>query len=345
MTAYSNIISFNNITNFLQKSLKDKIFQCCSISIGNRDGEIFRITLSDNEFVINEETLFDMASVTKILSTTFLALVMIDSGELKEDNTLGDFYDCNEDKKYISVKHLLTHTSGISSSYLIKNDAIIPENAVTSIINKPLVIPTGSDVIYSCPGYIVLGDIIEKIKGKKLDVLSKELIFEPLGMNYTGYLPESSNVAATRDNGTGMIVKGIVNDRNARFLDGIAGNAGVFSNIIDMSKFAILLSNRCKDFISNSLFEKAISNHTQGMSQSRGLGFNLADGRYKQTGNLFSTGSFGHTGYTGTSVFVDIKTGLYVVFLSNRQYYKCTDSEIKEFRCNMHNAIYKDIET
>jgi Beta-lactamase class C and other penicillin binding proteins len=205
-----------------------------------------------------------------------------------------------------------------------------------AILKKPLVLPVGKDVFYSCPGFIVLGKVLESVERKTLDVLCEKYVLSPLEMHHTCYCPKDSNIACSNTN---VDLTGIVNDNNARFMGGVSGNAGLFSSISDMSKFAVMLANRGEKVISKGLFTKAIECYTKGLSESRGLGFNLVDSRYGQTGELFGLYSYGHTGYTGTSVFVDRETDLTVVLLTNRTHFDLDYSVFQGYRAKIHNAI------
>ena len=141
-----------------------------------------------------------------------------------------------------------------------------------------------------------------------------------------------------------------MNDFNCQHLGGVAGNAGVFSNINDITSYVTMLIKKGCPIISKNTFEKAIQDHTAKMAESRGLGYLYVDERYPQTGNLFPVGSIGHCGHTGQSVFVDLKSGLYVIILSDatisieKKYGRSKYEEVMQMRADIHNAIRKDFE-
>ena len=210
-------------------------------------------------------------------------------------------------------------------------------------------IPVGSDVIYSCLAFILLGKILEKAYGKPLDVLLDELVCKPLCLNSTCFCPQSkTNIVNSNLDETQL---GIVNDFNCQHLGGVAGNAGVFSNINDITDYVTMLIKKGYPIISKNTFEKATRNYTAKMAESRGLGYLYVDERYPQTGNLFPVGSIGHCGHTGQSVFVDLKSGLYVIILSDatisieKKYGRSKYEEVMQMRTDIHNAIKKDFET
>lgn len=289
---------------------------------------------------VSETTLFDMASVTKIIATTSLALIALDRGLLSLDDCVCKFF--STDKK-ITVKNLLTHTIGIGYKELYKEscgyDAIAEK-----ILEIPSDIPVGSEVRYSCPGFILLGKILEKVFGKRLDKAFDELVAKPLEMTSTSFLTSEKNDIVNAN--LTEEERGIVNDYNCRSLGGVAGNAGVFSNLSDMTKYARALI--CGfPLISRETFDLAVKNYTADKSESRGLGYLFVDGRYKQTGGLFEEGAIGHCGHTGQSVFLDYRTGLFVIILSDATLHAVRDFGIESYEkvTNMRERLHKAIKS
>ena len=292
---------------------------------------------------VDETTLLDMASVTKIMVTTSLALIALDKGLLQLNDTVDKFYTTD---KSLSVKNLLTHTMGIGYKPLNKEGNTY-ENIAEKILDIPSDIPIGADVRYSCPGFILLGKILEKTFGMQLDQCFHELVAKPLGFENTLFLP--LNRENTVNSNLDKTKRGIVNDYNCQFLGGIAGNAGLFSNLSDVTKYVLFLQNRGKPLIKEETFLLAAQNHTAEMSESRGLGYLYVDGRYQQTGGLFEDGAIGHCGHTGQSVFVDYRSGLYVIILSDatistvKKYGKEHYDEVMDMRARLHSAIKCDL--
>ena len=209
----------------------------------------------------------------------------------------------------------------------------------------PCDFPVGTKVDYSCPGFILLGKILEKVFGDRLDRLFISLIAAPLGMESSGYCLNCKDAV---NSNLSEAERGLVNDYNCRFLGGVAGNAGLFSNIDDITKYMLMLQKHGEPLVSRGTFDQAIMNHTEKMSQSRGLGFLYVDSKYSQTGRLFPKGSIGHCGHTGQSVFIDLKSNVYVIILSDatvtvEKRYGYNYEKVKLLREKLHNAVDKDI--
>jgi len=343
---------FLPISDLVREAVKNEVFPTAAFAIGTAEGVLHKDWVN-----CNENTLYDMASVTKIMATTAVAMKFVETGRLAVHEPVSRYFAVPKDKEGITIFHLLTHTSGLPAHIMLRDMVQDPQHAVEYILNHPLENPVGKETVYSCMGFIILGKILERIGKESLDVLAAKYIFDPLGMKDTVFNPISQNVSA--DIAATEFGAGTVHDENACFLGGISGNAGLFSTILDTAKFAQMLAaasvkGRCHSGLSGSssvdtnpgeLFSFAtmqafIRNRTPGMSESRGLGFSIYDGRAHSLGDLFSLGSFGHNGFTGTCLFVDKETGLYVVLLTNRVFFGRENVEIINFRRRFHNYIY-----
>ncbi|MBQ8720278.1 MAG: beta-lactamase family protein [Clostridia bacterium] len=291
-----------------------------------------------------EASLFDMASVTKIMATTSLAMIAIDRGLLQLNDAVDKFYPTD---KPLTIKNLLTHTIGIGHKSL-KCEGNSYDNIAEKILAIQTDIPIGTDVLYSCPGFILLGKILEKVFEKQLDQCFEEMVAEPLGLENTLFLPKNRKDVVNSN--LDEEKRGTVNDYNCQFLGGVAGNAGLFSTLSDITKYVQLIQNRGKPLFGEETFLSAVRNYTAGMSGSRGLGFLYVDDRYKQAGGLFSKGAIGHCGHTGQSVFVDYRSGLYVIILSDatistvKKYGKERYDEVMDMRARLHAAIKRDLQ-
>lgn len=289
------------------------------------------------------ETLYDLASMTKPVATAMTALKLAWEGRLSLFDGIGAYIDAPEDKRGITLMELLTHTSGLNAHVMLQERVREPAEAARYILEMPLSRPVGTEVVYSCLGYIVLGEVLKRAGGAPLDRLAAKYVFEPLGMGSTFFNPKGEDIASTERDAAGVALTGTVHDENARFLLGVAGNAGLFSTVGDVAKFAAMLAaggmHEGREYLPPALYELAVRNHTPGMAESRGLGFSIADGRPLSCGELFPIGAFGHTGYTGTSFWVDAERGLYAVLLTNAVHFGRNREAFFRARRIFHNTV------
>lgn len=334
----------------LEEGLQNHAYSGAALAVGKGD-QIFvkkvvgSVSYEEDAAPVTASTLFDMASLSKILGTTFCAFHMIQEGSLCLIDTLGELLPhVPEDKKQITIYNLMTHTSGIPAEIFLYKVCSSPDQALETILNTPLIYPIGTNVTYSCMGYIVLGKVMEHLTGLPLNELAKKWTFDPLGMTATGYRPltdckPDSTIAYTEvETLNGPCPPGVVHDENARYLNGVSGNAGVFSNLDDMIRFAAMLSKKGAPLMCRRLFDLALVNYTLGMDENRGLGFQLSGPGPSFFGDLFGNDGFGHTGFTGTSLAVDPHTGLYVVLLTNRVHPTRQNYALTRLRHQIHNA-------
>lgn len=313
------------------------------VKAGRGDRVFCDIKKSVDRQDLTDKTLFDMASVTKLMVTTPLALMALDKGVLRLEDSASRFFPT---EKPITVRHLLTHTMGIGHKNLIA-DGNTYDNIGEKILEIPEDVEIGTDVRYSCPGFILLGKILEQVYGMRLDDCFAELVAAPLGLTDTSFLPANKDGAVNANLDEGL--RGVVNDYNCRFLGGVAGNAGLFSNLADVTKYVRFMLDRGRPLVSEAIFMDAAQNKTAGMREARGLGFLYVDERYRATGGLFDVGAIGHCGHTGQSVFVDFRTGLYAIILSDatvstvRKYGREKYVEVVDMREALHEAIRADL--
>jgi len=325
---------YSFLKDLLARGVAEGCFPSATAAIGVGNQTFFACAAGDADVY----TRFDMASLTKILSPTMIALKALEEGALTLEDPLTAFFETPPDKAAITVEQLMTHTGGFTPAFWLFDETDDPAEAAACILRHPLEAPPDGTPRYSCMGYILLGKILEVVYGQPLDQLAKSRVFEPLGMHCTGYKPTVGNIAPTEVNEqTGEALQGVVHDENARFLGGISGNAGVFSDIGDMALFASMLASGGGGYLSGATLSLAISNHTPGYSERRGLGFCLG-GHFM--GGLFPHASFGHMGFTGTSLVVDPATGLFAVLLTNRVHPTRRNERIFRFRQEFHNEIF-----
>ncbi len=347
MIPLEDVIEMKHLEACLNRLIEEKRVGNIAVRAGVHDRVLMEAYRSPDGSV-NEDTLFDMASVTKILAVTNLSLMALDRGLIRLDDPVSKYFPCGPGKEKLTVFNLLTHTIGIGHKSMLAEGNTY-DNIAEYILKIPCDIPIGSDVLYSCPAFIVLGKLMEKIFGRRLDVLFREMVAQPLGLTSTGFLPQDvSNMVNANPEADKL---GWVNDYNCRFLGRVAGNAGIFSNVRDLTRFAQFLIGRGQPLFSEKTFELARRNHTPSMAEARGLGYVYVDERYPQTGRLFPAGSIGHCGHTGQSVFVHPESGLYVIILSDatistvRRLGREDYGEVMCMRAEVHNAVKADMES
>ena len=332
---------FEQVHQLVRHGFEHKAYPSAALAVGIGQNVCLKRTYGS----CTESTLFDMASVSKILSATMIALRFLEDGSLRLGDTVGDYFpDAPEDKKNITIMQLLTHTGGIPAHFLISDHTDDPAEAAKVILNHPLAQAPGGDPIYTCMGYILLGRILELIGGAPIDRLSQKYVFDPLRMVHTTYRPQGDIAPTELDPATGQLLCGIVHDENARFLGGISANAGVFSDLDDMIRFTAMLSlgGQLPDgsrYLSPDILSCAVTNHTpHSKGEYRGLGFNLSRAPEGFLGDGMSPRSYGHTGFTGTSIALDPDSGLWVVLLTNRVCPTRENTELIRLRSLIHNS-------
>lgn len=312
----------NELNAFLQKGLADGVFPCYAAATGDWRAFGGDRALFPKKEELTEDTLFDMASLSKLIGTTCAALKLIEQGRLHLDDTVGMFFEDCHGKESITVHQLMTHSSGIKPHFPLWLRGITPAQAVQEILREPLGYETGTEVAYTCMGYILLGKMIEKIEQEPLDRVVKRLVFEPLGMQNSFYDPPADRPCAATEGD----ICGTVHDENARFLGGVSGNAGIFCTLDDAVKFAAMINAHGDGYLPRGLFDMAVQNYTAGCRENRGLGFQLC------------TFGYGHTGFTGTSIYADGKT--YAVLLTNRVHPTRDNAKLAPFRREFHKMVF-----
>ncbi len=322
------------ISALLKSGLDNGAYSCFAVAVGRGDEVYYRDfggfrALEPQIYPMTEDTLFDMASLSKLIGTTMAALKLIEEQKLSFTSKVGDFFDICHGKENITVFDLMTHTSGIKAHFPLWLRGIEPNNAADEIMRESFGYEPSSNAVYTCMGYILLGRILERIENQPLDKIVHRLVFSPLGMKNSCYCPKDKLCAATeRDAATGEILCGVVHDENARFLNGISGNAGVFCDLGDCIRFAAMISKKGEGYIDKALFDYALNDFTPSFSERRGIGFQHVCNRY------------GHTGFTGTSIYADKRDGRYAVLLTNRVHPTRENYKLFDIRPGFHKLVF-----
>ncbi|HEX6971694.1 MAG TPA: serine hydrolase domain-containing protein [Limnochordia bacterium] len=304
------------------------------------------------------DTLYDLASVTKVTATLPVTLALIDQGRLRLDDPVVEFIPefasgtregpLAAARERVRLRHLLTHTSGLPAWRDLYSTARSPADVIEQICQTPLERPPGERVTYSCLGFILLGEILQRVLGRSLAQAADELVFGPLGMTNTMFRPppdRRQNIAATERRGEeGDCLVGEVHDENARAMGGISGNAGLFGTAADLAVYCQMWLNggayAGQRVLSEAVTELAVRPHTASLNACRGLGWVVkGDDPFSSAGDMFAPEAFGHTGFTGTSIWIDPRRELIAVLLTNRVHPTRQNQAHIRLRALFHNAL------
>lgn len=347
--------SLTNTEQLLAEKVADKSIESYALIVGYGDNE-WIFTSKD----VDLDTYFDAASLGKIFPTTTLALKALDEGRLSLDDTLDKFFaNVPNDKKNITVKHLLTHTSGMLRKEFPENVAERGRESIAEfILNAPLASEIGTRYAYCCTGMVLLGFIVEKAFGMTLDEAFQKLLCESLGLTRSRYNVPSDEPNAVNCNHNLAVTDIRWDDHNVRMMNGIpAGPGGNYCTAGDLQKFVKAVIRRDGRLYSKEMFDLAEKNQTENlqvMDKGRGienhaLGYTYVNENCAQARDLFPNGSIGHDGWTGQSFYLNRDMNLYVILLTNatrctvKKYGKADYNEVCAMRAEFHRAIKNDL--
>lgn len=284
--------------------------------------------------LMTPDTIFDLASLTKVVATATSMMILVERGKVRLGDAVSRYIpEFGEmGKKAITVEQLLTHRSGLIADNPIEDYQQGVEKAWENIWKLAPLNEAGAKFIYSDVNYIVLGELVRRVSGKPLDEFAAENVFRPLGMNDTGFKPAASlqnRIAPTERRGSGETqhwMRGEVHDPRSYLLGGVAGHAGLFSTADDLAVYCqMILSGGTYQGVRvlsqlgvNRMTEPRPTGGNGSDGNARGIGWDVFTGYSANRGDLFPIGSFGHTGFTGTGIWIDPASETFVVFLSNR---------------------------
>jgi CubicO group peptidase (beta-lactamase class C family) len=287
---------------------------------------------------------WDLASVTKpVVGLAVMALA--DAGALRLTDTVGDHLPeyRGGDKEKLTIHQLLAHTSGIPGQVPLYRDHPTRDALLTAVRLLPLTAEPGTRVQYSSQGFIILGLVAEAAAGETLDVLVRRLVCDPLGMTGTGFRPGADarrRAVATEDcPWRGRVVAGEVHDENAVVLGGVGGHAGLFAPLADMERLGRSLAGGARELLRPRTFARMTAVHTEGLNLRRCLAWQGQDPADPPAGRSFGPRAYGHTGFTGTSIWVDPAAGRYAVLLTNRVHPSRAGDGITAVRRAFHDAV------
>jgi CubicO group peptidase (beta-lactamase class C family) len=274
-------------------------------------------------WVSTDRTIYDLASLTKVVGTTTALMVLYDEGKIHLDDPVSTYIPdfAGGEKDRVTVRMLLEHRSGLPAGRDLWRIAHTPEEARAAVISTPLGCEPGRCYEYSDLGADMLGFIVEAVSGQRLDQFLSERVFTPLGMHDTGFRPADSlkaRIAPTESNSArGYGLQGEVHDENAFALGGIAGHAGLFSTAADLAVFAQMMLNGGEFNGTRIVADSTVALFTTRAAGTRALGWDTCGGS-GSCGKYLGADAFGHTGFTGTSLWLDPDRDMFVILLTNR---------------------------
>ncbi len=278
---------------------------------------------------MTQDTIFDAASLTKVLATTPAVMLLIERGFIGLDDPVQTYLPefLGHGREHISLRHLLTHTSGLPPGIPAKPDWVGYEAGIQlSCAQSPTATP-GTLFRYSDVNFILLGEIVRRVSGQTLDRFAHEHVYAPLKMVDTGFLPPADRIeriAPTTREGD-LVIRGMVHDPTSRRMGGVAGHAGLFTTATDLARFSRMMLNE-GELEGTRIFQVStvrlmVSVQTpENIGDRRGLGWDIDSAYAGPRGAHFPIGSYGHTGWTGTSLWIDPFSSSFVVLLSNRNH-------------------------
>ena len=365
-----------NIRVVIERAIADGVTPGAGALVARRGGVVLqegfgRLTYDEDAPAVTPETVYDLASLTKVVGATTLAMMLVEEGALDiglpVSVYLPEFLDQapsapERDRRVgVTVADLLAHCSGLPAwiQFYLEFDpearGLPPDRARRLVFDRIMGATSDyeprTDTVYSDNGILLVGEIIERVSGKPLDVLARERVFDPLGMATTGYRPPRAwfdRIAPTEDNPwRGRVVRGQVHDENTVVLGEVAAHAGLFSTTGDLGIFLQMLLNGGSMHGKRLLRAETIARFTRRAGRapgsSRALGWDTpsrsASGGPSSAGDHFSASSFGHTGFTGTSIWVDPERELFAVLLTNRVHPTRENDGIVRLRPAFHDAV------
>jgi CubicO group peptidase (beta-lactamase class C family) len=362
-------MSSRSILIALNQAVKDGVFPGAVLLVSCRGEVCFNeavgfAALQPRKIRMTRSTIFDLASLTKPVATATSVMKLVDGSAMKLDDPVSRWIPefSGGEKDRVTVRHLLNHSSGLRAWEPVYKEVIVQGRRRPGFIGSPaakrvvldricrsrLVYSPGSKSLYSDLGFILLGELVERVGGFSLDRYCGKEIFRPLGMKQTFYirtgLKRLGRFASTeRSLWRKKIVMGQVHDDNAYVMGGVSGHAGLFGTAMDLNRFAqmILGSLRGHDaLIPRKIVETFVTRQTTPGS-SWALGWDTPS-EPSSSGRFFSPRSFGHLGYTGTSLWIDPEQDLSVVLLTNRVHPTSRNIRIRKFRPLIHDLVYRE---
>jgi serine-type D-Ala-D-Ala carboxypeptidase len=348
--------------SILQKAIEDRAFPAASVAVTHQGNlvalQAFGHFTYESKVEAQKTTLFDLASLTKIVATTPMAMLLYERGLLDLDAPIAAIVpeflgNAARDprRRDVTLRMLLAHSSGLPAYERLFLKAKTRDDLLHGAFVTPLTADPGSRAEYSDIGFIILGAALERLAGGDeeaiLDRFCRREIFSPLAMASTAFNPPAhlrAVIAPTQDDRTfrHRIIQGEVQDENAFVLGGVAPHAGLFSTAHDIAQFAQCMLRAGRSILRPETISLFTRRESSPIATSRALGWDTPSSP-SQSGKYFSEQSFGHLGYTGTSLWIDPSRQLSITLLTNRTWPDCANQAITEIRPRFHDAIVEAI--
>ncbi len=337
----------------LEQGIRNRAFPGAAVAV-THEGKLValkglgRFTYDATSPEVRAETIFDLASVTKVVATTALAMILYERGlldlEMPVAGILPEF--ASEDaarRRKVTLRMLLAHSSGLPAYQRLFESAPTRDALLRAAFSAPLEAEPGTRAEYSDIGFMVLGEALARMAGEELDAACRREIFGPLGMTQTAFCPPAaskSTIPPTVDDRVfrHRVVQGEVHDENAWVLGGVAGHAGVFAPGADVATFAHVMLSGGAPILRPETVALFTRRESSPAGTSRALGWDTPSSP-SQSGRYFSERSFGHLGYTGSSLWIDPECRLSVTLLTNRTWPDKSSEKIKQVRPKFHDAV------
>lgn len=350
--------NFSKVDSLINKGLADSAYPGAVLYVGYKGSIIYKnafghFTYDKNAAPMKLDAMFDMASVTKVMATTTAAMLLCDEGKLQLDKKVCEYLPefGNNGKENVTIRNLLLHNSGLPPFKPFYQTLKTREEERAALMNMKPDYATGTQTVYSCLGMITLQQVIEKITGESMDKFLTRKVYKPIGMLRTMYNPAEAYikdcVPTEKDDYWRMtVLQGKVHDEAAYLLGGVSGNAGLFSTGKDISIFLQMLLQKGSYNNHRYIKPETVEMWTKVQNpanSTRGLGWDTKSPEGSSAGHLFSADSYGHTGFTGTSVWVDPERELFAVLLTNRVHPTRNNNKLSRVRSYVHDAIVEAV--
>jgi CubicO group peptidase (beta-lactamase class C family) len=341
----------------LENAVAERVFPAASVAITHKGKMIARkalgrFTYEPDALETTVDSIFDLGSITKIVATTSMAMILYELGLLDLDMPavalVPEFAAENPRNPEVTIRMLLAHSSGLPAHEKLFLEAKDKDELLAAAFATQLTADPGSRAEYSDTGFIILGVALERLAEEPIDSFCRREVFGPLGMLHTAFRPPASwhdSIPPTVDDRAfrQRVIRGEVYDENASVMGGVASHAGLFATAGDLAIFANAMLEGGRPILRPETLAVFTRREPAPPGTTRALGWDTPSSP-SQSGKYFSAHSFGHLGYTGTSLWIDPERQLSVTLLTNRTWPDCTNQAIKQLRPLFHDAVVEALE-